>query len=206
MGKMDEAVERARAGDKAAFGALVRRHQKRVTRIAMRMMGNLDDAHDVAQEAFIRAFRGLKSFKAESDFFTWLYRIVINVSMNHLQQRQRQRRRTASLDDVTLPPTLGAQDDPRRALEQKQMIMDLDEALDALSPSLRATIVLVVQEGMSYQDAAEILECSKGTVSWRVHEARQKLRESMKTHLEHGVGEKNKDDLPGYAAKAIDVR
>jgi len=206
MGKMDEAVERARAGDKVAFGALVRRHQKRVTRIAVRMMGNLDDAHDVAQEAFIRAFRGLKNFKAESDFFTWMYRIVINVSINHLQQRQRQRKRTASIEDVVLPDTFGEQVDPRQALERKRMILDLDEALDALSPPLRATIVLVTQEGMSYQDAAEILECSKGTVSWRIHEARQKLREMMKTHLEREVGEKKLNELPGYSAKAVDVR
>ncbi len=203
---MDEAVERALAGDKTAFGALVRRHQKRVTRIAMRMMGNLDDAHDVAQEAFIRAFRGLKNFKAESDFFTWLYRIVINVAMNHLQQRQRQRKRTTSIDDVILPESFGEQDDPRRTLERKQMVLELDKAMDALSPSLKVTLVLVVQEGMSYQDAAEILECSKGTVSWRIHEARQKLREFMKNHLEHKMGEKKKDDLSGYTAKAIDVR
>jgi RNA polymerase sigma-70 factor (ECF subfamily) len=155
---------------------------------AFRMMGNHDDASDVTQDAFVRAYRGLPDFDARSDFFTWLYRIVVNVSLNHL--RQGRRRKVVSIDDVALPAGLQreAAADPRRALELKRMALDIHRALDDLPETLRATVVLVILEGMPYREAAEILECSEGTVAWRVHEARQKLRNHLGRHLV-GAGE-----------------
>jgi len=176
-------VERARSGDREAFGTLVRKYQQRVYMTAYRMMGSHADADDVAQEAFVRAFRGLKGFNAQSDFFTWLYRIVVNVALNHL--RRPQRKRMVSVDEVKLPlkDQAVAADDPRRALELKQMVLDIGHALDGLPDTLRATVVLVLFEGMPYRDAAEILECSEGTVAWRVHEARRKLRGPLGKYL-----------------------
>lgn len=181
-------LERARKGDRGAFGQLVRSYHRRVYMTAFRMMGNHDDASDVTQDAFVRAYRGLPDFDARSDFFTWLYRIVVNVSLNHL--RQGKRRKVVSIEDVALPAGLQRQAgaDPRRALELKRMALDIHRALDDLPETLRATVVLVILEGMPYREAAEILECSEGTVAWRVHEARQKLRNHLGRHLV-GAGE-----------------
>ena len=177
-------INRARQGDREAFGRLVRKYQRRVYLTAYRMMGNDEDANDMAQEAFIRAFRGIGRFDNRSNFFTWLYRIVVNVCLNQL--RSRKRRAALPLESVTLPPELqrAAGDDPDRVLEAKRKLRQVQDALDDLGESLRATVVLVVMEGMSYADAAQVLECSEGTVGWRMHEARRKLRERLGHHLE----------------------
>ena len=176
-------IEKARNGDRGAFGALVRKYQRRVYMTAYRMMGNHDDANDVAQEAFIRAFRGMSGFNATSDFFTWLYRIVVNVSLNHLRKARKQR--TVSIDDVALPEPMSKQAalDPRKSAELRRILVDVQQAMDTLPETLRATVVLVILEGMSYREAAKVLECSEGTVGWRVHEARQKLRDRLGKHL-----------------------
>ena len=176
-------IEKARNGDRGAFGKLVRRYQRRVYMTAYRMMGNHDDANDVAQEAFIRAFRGMGGFNARSDFFTWLYRIVVNVSLNHL--RKARKHRTVSMDDVVLPEPLSQQaaTDPSRSADLRRMVVDVENVLGTLPETLRATVVLVILDGMSYREAAEVLECSEGTVGWRVHEARQKLRERLGKYL-----------------------
>lgn len=180
-------LERARSGDRDAFGELVRSYQRRVYMTAYRMTGNHDDANDVAQDAFIRAYRGLSRFDARSDFFTWLYRILVNVALNHL--RQRRRRRSVSIDEVVLPAPLSEEvgDDPRRALELKQMVVEIGQALDLLPDTQRATLVLVILEGLPYKEAGEILECSEGTVAWRVHEARKQLRERLGKYLDGSV-------------------
>ena len=176
-------IEKARNGDRGAFGVLVRRYQRRVYMTAYRMMGNHDDASDVAQEAFIRAFRGMTSFNAQSDFFTWLYRIVVNVSLNHLRKARKQR--TVSVEDVTLPEPLRKQagSDPRKVAEFKRTVLEVERALEELPESLRVTVVLVIFEGMSYREAAEVLECSEGTVGWRIHEARKKLRDRLGNYI-----------------------
>jgi RNA polymerase sigma-70 factor, ECF subfamily len=176
-------IEKARNGDRGAFGVLVRKYQRRVYMTAYRMMGNHDDANDVAQEAFIRAFRGMSGFNARSDFFTWLYRIVINVSLNHLRKASKQR--TVSMDDVQLPEPMSqaATSNPRKTVELRRKVAEVEQALETLPETLRATVVLVILEGMSYREAAEVLECSEGTVGWRVHEARKKLRDRLGKHL-----------------------
>jgi len=199
-------IERARSGDRAAFGSLVRSYQRRVYMTALRLTGSHDDAKDVAQESFIRAYRALAGFDGRSDFFTWLYRIVVNVGLNQLRRVRRQR--CVSLEEVTLPEALLQQsgDDPRRLLELKQMVRDIREALDELPETLRATVVLVVMEGIPYREAAEMLDCSEGTVAWRMHEARQKLRARLGKYLRRETSGENKDELSGDTAKALDVR
>jgi RNA polymerase sigma-70 factor (ECF subfamily) len=205
-------IDRARRGDREAFGSLVRRHQRRVYMTALRMTGCHDDAHDVAQEAFVRAYSRLASFDGRSDFFTWLYRIVVNVALNHLRKARRQR--TVPLEEVVLPEPLAKQagNDPRRALELKRLVQKLDAALqEALTPTLRATLVLVIMDGLPYRDAAAILDCSEGTVAWRVHEARQKLREALGQSLVDSVDAQekqaeNKDELSRDAAAALPTR
>jgi len=200
-------LERARKGDRDAFGKLVQSYQRRVYMTAYRMMGNHDDASDVVQDAFIRAYRGISRFDGRSDFFTWLYRILVNVALNHL--RQRRRRRSVAIEEVVLPPPQAeeAGDDPRRALELKRMVYEIGRALDMLPATQRATLVLVILEGLPYREAAEILECSEGTVAWRVHEARRLLRDPLGKFLTDSEEDENDNDgLPGDTTKAVDVR
>jgi RNA polymerase sigma-70 factor (ECF subfamily) len=198
-------LDRARKGDREAFGHLVRSYHRRVYMTAYRMMGNHDDANDVVQDAFVRAMRGLKGFDGRSDFFTWLYRIVINVALNHL--RQRKRRRAVSIEQVVLPERLHqeADGDPKRKLELKRMAVEIGQAIADLPDTLQATLVLVVLEGVSYRDAAEILECSEGTVAWRVHEARQRLLGRLGKYLgRRGATTENDDELRGDTTEAVD--
>jgi RNA polymerase sigma-70 factor, ECF subfamily len=202
-------VERARRGDREAFGRLVKRYQRRVFMTAYRMTGSHDDSNDVAQEAFIRAYRALGSFDGKCDFFTWLYRIVVNVALNHL--RRGRKHATVPIEEVELPEetTRLAGPDPKRALELKRMVRDIGIALDELPDTLRATVVLVIMEQMPYREAAEILECSEGTVAWRIHEARQKLKARLGEYLDQRLDSKEdakRDELPGDTGKALDVR
>ncbi|PID38657.1 MAG: RNA polymerase subunit sigma [Proteobacteria bacterium] len=204
------AVELARRGDRKAFGQLVRHYQQRVYRTAYRMLGNHQDADDVSQEAFVRAYRGLPSFDVRSSFFTWLYRIVVNVSLNHLRGRKRRpqvRFDAEHLENLPLPEHLAKQAaaDPRHNLELKRMVADIAAAMDELSETLRVTCVLVIFDGLSYGDAATILDCSEGTVAWRVHEARRKLRERLARYLSDEP--RREEDSPSERARgAADAR
>lgn len=203
------AVERARRGDRQAFGQLVRHYQRRVYRTAYRMLGNHHDADDAAQEAFVRAYRGIGSFDTRSNFFTWIYRIVVNVALNQLRSRKRRPQvvyDAEAIERIVLPEGLEQQaaGDPRKALELKRMVVDIGAALDELSESLRITLVLVVFDGLSYREAAEILDCSEGTVAWRVHEARGKLRERLLGYLSEGPRED--ESSPERARGTADVR
>ena len=200
-------LERARQGDREAFGWLVERYHRRVYATARRIMGGHDEAHDVVQEAFVRALRGMASFDGRCEFFTWLYRITINVALNHM--RQQKRRRSVPLEEGVLPRALQATTrDPARLLELKQLSVDIQEAIAELSDTLRVTLVMVVVEGHSYREAAEILECSEGTVAWRVHEARKKLSIQLKQYLGTSSGDADKDDdgLRGDTSEAVDSR
>lgn len=167
-------LERARGGDRAAFGALVRQHQRRVHRLALHLTGSAGDADDVTQETFIRAFRAIDRFDGRADLFTWLYRICVNVALN---QRRRNRRVTADIDDPRVPEPADGAPGPGLSAERARAYRDLARALDMLSESLRTTMILACVEQVPYKEIAQVLGCSEGTVAWRVHEARRKLRE-----------------------------
>jgi RNA polymerase sigma-70 factor (ECF subfamily) len=176
-----ELIARARAGDRQAFGSLIRLHQSRVYACAVRMLGNRSEADDVAQETFLRAFRAIDRFDGRSELSTWLYRICVNLCLNAI--RSRKRKGSEDIDDPRIPePKADAESsdaDPRLALERAQTYSRLAKAIEALSPTLRTTIVLVCIEGVPQKQVAETLGCSEGTVAWRVHEARSKLREAL---------------------------
>jgi RNA polymerase sigma-70 factor (ECF subfamily) len=169
-------LDRARAGDKAAFGMLVRQHQRRVHRLAVQLTGNSGDADDVVQETFLRAYRAIDRFDGRAEMFTWLYRICVNVALNLRRQR---RRVVADLDDPRVPEPRESGADPATRAEEAQSYARLAAALDGLSESLRVTMVLACVEQLPYKDIAGVLGCSEGTVAWRVHEARRRLRESL---------------------------
>ncbi|MCC6877707.1 MAG: sigma-70 family RNA polymerase sigma factor [Sandaracinaceae bacterium] len=171
-------LTRAQAGDRAAFSGLVRIHQRRVYACAVQMLGGGGDADDAVQETFVRAWRAIDRFDGRSQLSTWLYRVCVNVCLNHL--RKRKRNDASDLGDPKIPepeadPTQG-QTDPRHTMEARQMQDRLSDALAGLSESLRTTVMMVLVEGMPQKDVAQVLGCSEGTIAWRIHEARRRLR------------------------------
>jgi RNA polymerase sigma-70 factor (ECF subfamily) len=174
-----ELVERARAGDAQAFGVLVRRHQSRIHRLTSHLLRSRAEAEDVTQETFIRAYRALARFDGRSEPYTWLYRIAVNLSLNAIRSRKA-RRATADTDDPrfdALAQEARSADDPPADAAQRQLYEALARGIDALSETLRTTLVLVCVDGRSHEEASAILGAPEGTIAWRVHEARKKLRQ-----------------------------
>jgi RNA polymerase sigma-70 factor (ECF subfamily) len=176
-----ELVDRAKNGDTRAFGQIVTRYQARIHRLAMHLVRNYAEAEDVAQETFIRAYRALPRFDGRSEPYTWLYRIAENLSLNALRSRKA-RRTTNQADDPRLEAlvieTPSPVDVPSDAA-QRQLYGALAQGIDELSDTLRTTLVLVCVDGRSHEEASAILGAPEGTIAWRVHEARRKLREYM---------------------------
>jgi RNA polymerase sigma-70 factor (ECF subfamily) len=177
--KTDKLVQRAQQGDRTAFDDLVRRYRARIYALTLHLTGSRSEADDITQDVFMRAFHQIGSFAGRSEFFTWLYRIAVNRSLN--ARRDTARRRTSGLDDprVQAAVAVDAYGDPRRAAELRQSYARLVSALDRLSPTLRSTVVLVALQGLSHDEAAAVLGCSPGTVAWRIHEARGQLRAAL---------------------------
>ncbi len=175
-----ELVERTRAGDPTSFDDLVRRHQGRIYRLMVHMLRNSGDADDLTQEAFVRAYRALDRFDGRSEFFTWIYRIAVNLCLNAMRSR-RHRVKDASLEDARLDgvePTDDSERPDDDAL-RKQTYGSLCQGIDSLSETLRTTMILVCVDGLSHDEAAAVLGAPSGTIAWRVHEARRKLKEFM---------------------------
>ena len=172
-------VEAAKSGDPQAFDALVRRYRSRIFALALHLTGSRSEADDITQDAFLRAYKNIGRFEGRSEFFTWLYRIALNRALN--MRRDKRRRITMSIDDprLTMALAVDANGDPRRALELRETYTILLRAFDALSPLLRTTIALTLLQGLSYREAAVVLETTEGTIAWRVHEARRKMHEAM---------------------------
>jgi RNA polymerase sigma-70 factor (ECF subfamily) len=174
-------VDRARSGDAQAFGELVLRHQARIHRLAAHILRSRAEAEDVAQETFIRAYRALARFDGRCEPYTWLYRIAVNLSLNVLRARK-SRRVTTDADDPRLDavtPEALTTADPRADAGRRQLYEALARGIDRLSDTLRTTLVLVCVDGRSHEEASAILGAPEGTIAWRVHEARKKLREYM---------------------------
>lgn len=180
-----ELVEQAKGGNADAFGTLVRRYQRRIFRLAFHLVRTGAEAEDVMQETFVRAYQALDRFDGRSEPFTWLYRIAVNLSLNTLRARKHNRDSTPSDDpriEALLLETRPSQGgDPATASQQRQLAAALCEGIDALSDTLRTTLILVCIDGLGHDEASKILGCPEGTVAWRVHEARRKLREYLTT-------------------------
>lgn len=180
-------VDRAREGDQEAFGQLVRRHQPRIYRLALHMLRDRAEAEDVAQESFIRAYQALARFDGRSEAYTWLYRITVNLSLNTIRARKSARvASSADANDPRLEALLTEKrpshmSDPPGDASRKELYVALCDGIDSLSESLRTTLILVCIDGRSHEDASQILGAPEGTIAWRVHEARRKLRDFMAT-------------------------
>lgn len=175
-----ELVASAQAGDASAFGELIRRHQQRVQRLAVHMVRDRADADDVTQETFVRAYRALSKFDGRSEVYTWFYRITVNLSLNRLRARKSARARHT--DDPRLDGVVDARpatESPAKSAERRQLYDALTSGIDELSDTLRTTLILVCIDGRSHEDVAQILGAPEGTIAWRVHEARRKLKAFM---------------------------
>lgn len=175
-----ELIDRARGGDADAFGLVVRRHQRRIFRLALHLTRNGSEAEDVTQETFVRAYQALARFDGRSEPFTWLYRIAVNLSLNQIRARK-SKQRTSIDDDPRVAALLmenrpSLSGDPAGEADRKRVAKVLLEGVDSLSETLRTTLVMVCIDGVSHEEASAVLGCPEGTIAWRVHEARRKLR------------------------------
>lgn len=183
-----ELVDRARAGDLAAYDALVRQHQERIYATLYHMTSNHEDAADLTQETFLKAHRALKSFKGDASFFTWLYRIAVNKAINFLKRRHR--RQHFSLNDLDF----GAEHDPDlvellsdqtpfREAGLSELQQKLNEALQKLSEDHRMVVTLHDIQGLPHEEISRILGCNVGTVRSRLFYARQQLQAHLADYL-----------------------
>lgn len=183
-----ELVKRVQAGEKAAFDVLVRKYQFKIIKLVMRYVQDPDHAQDVAQEAFIKAYRGLARFRGDSAFYTWLYRIAINTAKNHLVSQGR-RSSDLEVDAQDAEYYEGASALKEYATPEHQLLTEeiertVQQAIQRLPEDLRTAILLREIEGMSYEDIAIAMECPIGTVRSRIFRARESIDRELKPLLD----------------------
>jgi RNA polymerase sigma-70 factor, ECF subfamily len=178
-------IDRALAGDGAGFEQLFEKYREKVYRVVFGYLHDKEEALDVVQEAFIKAFRNLPSFERESGFYTWLTRIAINLAID--ARRRRARKKVVPLDEHVDPTERpgggGAEPDPAQGVTDKELKERYLRALDELSEKHRTVFLLHTVEGMAYKEIASALEISIGTVMSRLHYARKKLQELLADYL-----------------------
>ncbi|MBI4775322.1 MAG: RNA polymerase sigma factor [Deltaproteobacteria bacterium] len=155
-----------------AFETLIRKYQKEIYYFVLRIVGNEEDAKDIAQMAFVNAFRSLGRFKRQSKFKTWLYKIALNLCRNHLKKSRFQQ--TDELD-----PAMATDDDPSRSIIDKEKRLELHRAIKELPEKQRLTVVLRTYKDLSYADVSRILGCSEGAAKANFHFALQKLKKKL---------------------------
>jgi RNA polymerase sigma-70 factor (ECF subfamily) len=183
-----ELVKNARQGHLEAYDELVKRYQERIYATIYHMTSNHEDANDLAQEAFIKAFHALKSFKGGSSFYTWVYRIAVNKTINFLKQRKNKAQ--MSLDDLDFnaehdPDLVALISDktPRREVNLAELQEKLNEAMQKLSEPHRLVVTLHDVQGLSHEEIAKIMDCNIGTVRSRLFYARQQLQAYLSDYL-----------------------
>ncbi|MDX7877725.1 RNA polymerase sigma factor RpoE [Aeromonas veronii] len=185
----EQLVERVQRGDKAAFNLLVKKYQHKVVNLVARYVNNPGDVPDVAQEAFIKAYRALPTFRGESAFYTWLYRIAVNTAKNYLTSQGRRPPSSdveadeaesygggEALQEVSTPENLALTDEIKRTVFS---------TIEALPEDLRTAITLRELEGLSYEEIAEIMDCPVGTVRSRIFRAREAIDKKLQPLIEN---------------------
>jgi len=187
--EIDQAlVERVQQGDKRAFDMLVLKYQHRIIKLISRFVRDADDVQDVAQEAFIKAYRALKNFRGDSAFYTWMYRIAINTAKNHLVSAKR-RATDSALDASEAEQYEGADWLKEYATPEKEMLAEeikrtVNKTISELPDDLKEAITLREMEGLSYEDIAEVMGCPIGTVRSRIFRAREAVDKQLKPLLD----------------------
>ena len=185
-------VTAGKGGDRQAFKVLMQRYQRKVYAVAFGFLRNQEDALDVVQESFIKVHRYIGKFEGNSSFYTWLYRIVANLCIDHL--RKAKRHRDVEFDDglrhdgkdeppSDLVPHLGRFGDPSDMLRRKEILAAVEASLDHLSDKHRAVIVMRELQGMSYEEMAQAMKCSKGTIMSRLFHARRNMQKLLTERL-----------------------
>ena len=183
-----ELIQQAKQGHSEAFGVLVERYQRRVANVAFAVVHNQDDAIELAQETFVRAYENLQKFESRSSFSTWLYRIAANLAIDFWRREGRHvvlRGEDAESELQRLPTEKG---DSFKAASRKELSGRLSKALEELTPEHRAVILLREVEGLSYDEISEVLQCTRGTVMSRLHYARSRMRGLLKDLSQDGGG------------------
>ena len=178
-------VERARRGDREAFRGLVERYQRKVAALALGMLRNREDALDIVQDTFTKAFQSLDKFKGDSSFYTWIYRIGVNLCIDHQRRESRYVQAAADVDDVgeeVAPPSDEdlERDEPFEMARSTEIGAHHVEAINELPPEHRAVILLREVDGLSYEEISQALDCPKGTVMSRLHYARRHLQARLR--------------------------
>ncbi len=190
MERSDRELARAsRHGNRQAFQDLVERYQRKLVSVALGMVHNRDDAVEIVQETFVKAYENLAQFKGESSFYAWLYRIVVNLAIDY--QRREHRRPTVAIEerpggggeDIDDPLVDRSAADPYQRTRSKQIGERVMQAINELTPDHKAVILLREVEGLSYEEISRVMQCSKGTVMSRLHYARKKLQSKLRDCL-----------------------
>ena len=181
-------VERAQRGDKQAFEMLVVKYQRKLARLLSRFVRDASEVEDVTQEAFIKAYRALPSFRGESAFYTWLYRIGINTAKNYLVALGRRAPTVTEVDneeaeDIEVGEQLKDMNTPEQQMMTRQIAETVNSTLQALPEELRTAITLREIDGLSYEEIAQIMNCPIGTVRSRIFRAREAIAEQLRPQL-----------------------
>ena len=170
-------------GDGRAFRDVYDLYKDRIYALCRHMAGNFEDAEDLTQEVFVSAFKNIHTFRAESAFGTWLYRIATNRCLNRLRKRTPELHSFEALEEVGAAPP-SSRPGPEDLLVRKELNHRLENAVSALPENLRVVFVLGTLEGMRYKHIAEICECTEEAVKMRIHRARKQVRDKLKNYLE----------------------
>ena len=186
-------VQRVQKGDKTAFDLLVRKYQHKVVKLVTRYLRDPSEAEDVAQEAFIKAYRAIPQFRGDSAFYTWLYRIAINTAKNAIVSRDRNPVEfDLDMQNVeessSMQLRLADSETPESLLQTEEIRETVNRAIEALPEDLRTAIVLRELEGLSYEDIAQAMDCPVGTVRSRIFRAREAIDKRLSEVFEGGLG------------------
>ena len=186
----EDLVLRVQRGDKSAFDFLVIKYQHRIIQLVNRYIKDPSEAQDVAQEAFIKAYRALADFRGEAAFYTWLYRIAINTAKNYLLSRLRRSSNyqvdIQEAEALENAPQLQGLETPERELLNQEIIDVINAVIEELPEEMRTAIILREFEGMSYEEIAEAMDCPVGTVRSRLFRAREAIDNKLNPLLENG--------------------